>query len=151
MAWLITCLSETCGKQTWAADIVDLIKNRLSPEGWIRCQCGQPGYVAKKFALQEKGETWEPYLRGVVPLGEAGEVYQPFVFLVSYTPGGPIEDAWFSYYKDMRKSGGRLKLGYGPGGPPVLSWDDILSLVRHAIKNGLVREQQVYEAIQRKV
>jgi hypothetical protein len=41
--------------------------------------------------------------------------------MVSYKTEGGCDDIWFSYYKDLRKVGGRLKLGYGPGGPPVLS------------------------------
>jgi hypothetical protein len=39
------------------------------------------------------------------------------VFLVSDTADGPANHVWFSYYKHLRKSGGRLKLGYGPGRP----------------------------------
>ena len=38
-------------------------------------------------------------------------------------------DVWFAYYKDMRKQGGRLKMGYGPGGPPVFSAEEVLDLV----------------------
>jgi hypothetical protein len=34
--------------------------------------------------MQEVGEVWEPFLRGAIPLGESGDTYQPFVFLISY-------------------------------------------------------------------
>lgn len=79
-----------------------------------------PVLFKKAFDLQEPGDTWEPYLRGAIRLGDPDDTYQPFVFMVSYEPDGTVNDIWFSYYKDLRETGGRLKLGYGPGGPPVL-------------------------------
>lgn len=117
MGWLIKCADSKCGCETWAENIVELISGHRGKDGLFNSQCGKPGYIEKSFSLQEEGETWEPYLRGLVTLGRAGETYQPFVFLVSYDPDGPISDVWFSYYKDLRATGGRLKLGYGPGGP----------------------------------
>lgn len=50
------------------------------------------------------------------------------MFLVSDTPEGPPDQVWFSYYKDLRPEG-RLKLGYGPGGPPVLSMTTVVELI----------------------
>ena len=118
MTWRIKCNSK-CGKETWAGNIDELIKNHRDSDGWFLCECGKHGHIEKSFDLQEPGETWEPYLRGIIPLGKRKDTYQPFVFLVSYKPNGPVNDIWFSYYKDTRPTGGRLKLGYGPGGPPA--------------------------------
>ena len=58
--------------------------------------------------------------------------------LVSYSadPEEPPEDVWFAYYKDTRKQGGRLKMGYGPGGPPVFSAEEVLDLVEQMVKRG---------------
>ncbi len=117
-------------------NIVDLINAHLDKDGWILCShCSNKGYIKKEFQLQEGG-TWEPNLKGIIPLGNPGEVYQPFVFLATHShepPSAPVRAAWFSYYKDTRKYegnrriGGSLKMGYGPGGPPVLG----LGQVRH--------------------
>ena len=43
---------------------------------------------------------------------------------------GRATSLWFSYYKDLRSSGGRLKLGYGPGGPPVLGMRQVGQLMQ---------------------
>ena len=137
MSWLIKCGEAVCGKNTWVADVVDLISSHRDAEGWFVCgECGARGYIEKSFAMQEGGDRWEPYLRGVVPLGTSGDVYQPFVFLVSYEPDGPASDLWFSYYKDLRESGGRLKLGYGPGSPPVLGKREVVGLLRQLKRIG---------------
>jgi hypothetical protein len=143
MAWHIKCIDTKCGCEAWAGNIVDLISGHRGEDGLFRSQCGKPGYITKSFSLQEQGETWEPYLRGLVTLGRAGETYQPFVFLVSYEPAGPISDIWFSYYKDLRASGGRLKLGHGPGGPPVLGAKDVLTLVERLIEVGCVKRKDI--------
>ena len=135
MSWAIKCSVKNCGKDSWAANIVDLIRNHRDDKGYFYCShCGSEGYIIKSFDLQEPGETWEPYLRGIILLGNQEDTYQPFVFLVSYSPTENPNDVWFSYYKDTRSSGGRLKLGYGPGGPPVLGTDQLLHLIKTMIK-----------------
>src|SRR5579862_4247859 len=137
MGWLIKCSKASCPERTRAWNIVDLISSHCDEEGWFLCKCGERGYVEKSFTLQEGGgETWEPFLRGIIKLGGRG-TYQPFVFLVSYKPTASIDNIWFSYYKDMRhKRGGRLKLGYGPGGPPVLGERHLLLLLHHLVSKG---------------
>lgn len=101
----------------------------------------------KIFRLQEIGEFWEPYLRGVIPLGKTSDIYQPFVFLVSYEPSSEATDIWFSYYKDLRSSGGRLKLGYGPGGPPVLGKVSFLNLLSQLVATQCLTKQEVVSAV----
>ena len=147
MSWSIKCTDSKCGKETWASNIVDLISSHRDKDGWFLCQCGKNGYIEKSFKLQEHGETWEPYLRGIIPLGNPGDTYQPFVFLVSYKPHGPANDIWFSYYKDLRTSGGRLKLGYGPGGPPVLGKDSVIHLVRRLKDIGCLSKAEIDRAL----
>ncbi len=141
MGWLINCAS--CPQESWASNIVDLLTNHTDESGWFLCSAGHHGYIEKSFALQEAGDRWEPFLRGAIRLGASGDTYQPFVFLVSYEPAGKVTDVWFSYYKDLRDSGGRLKLGYGPGGPPVLGAGDVLKLVREMVALGCVSADDV--------
>jgi len=131
MGWTIQCSNKDCKTETWAANIVDLINDHTDENGWFFCsQCGSSGFIEKSFDLPEPDHTWEPYLRGVIRLGNPDDAYQPFVFMVSYEPDGKVNEIGFSYYKDTRGSGGRLKLGYGPGGPPVLGTGQLLSLLK---------------------
>jgi hypothetical protein len=147
MGWNIKCTDSSCGQQTWAENIVDLIENHRDSRGWFLCSCGKHGYIEKSFELQEPGEVWEPCLRGLIPLGESGDTYQPFVFLVSYEPSGEVTDIWFSYYKDLRSAGGRLKLGYGPGGPPVLGKASFLTLLSCLVETQCLTEREVVSAV----
>ena len=141
MGWLINCT--VCGEESWASNIVDLLTNHSDENGWFLCSGGHHAYIEKSFALQEAGDRWEPFLRGAIRLGASGDTYQPFVFLVSYEPAGKVIDVWFSYYKDLRDTGGRLKLGYGPGGPPVLGTLDVLKLVSQLVALGCVSTNDV--------
>lgn len=145
MGWTIKCHSKDCQEATWAENIVDLIQNYRNGEGWFTCNCGHSGYIEKSFQFQEEGEVWEPYLRGIIPLGDTDDTYQPFIFIVSYTPDGDCKDVWFSYYKDLRSDGGKLKLGYGPGGPPVLSKDMVKLLLRSLKEVGYFKKEDFEE------
>ncbi|MGO9010642.1 MAG: hypothetical protein ACLQPN_11110 [Bryobacteraceae bacterium] len=148
MGWLIKCADASCRRKTRAGNIVDLIASNRDANGWLRCQsCGRPGYIEKRFELQEKGEVWKPYLRGIIPLGDPGDTYQPFVFLVSDSESGEVDSVWFSYYKDLRATGGNLKLGYGPGGPPVLHKTAILNLLRHLVERQFVTRAEIANAL----
>ncbi len=139
MAWNIKCASKHCHRGARAANIVDLIREHRDSEGYFLCSCGNCGYVKKTFSLQEADKTWSPFLRGIITLGERGNTYQPFVFLVSHRRRGRVDSVWFSYYKDLRRRGGRLKLGYGPGGPPVFSLSQVNQLVRQLKSRGCMR------------
>ncbi len=109
-------------------NVVQLLSHR-DDHGLFKCSKRHDAYVEKSFALQEKGQRWEPFLRGAISLGEPGDTYQPFVYLVSDAPAGKIDDLWFAYYKDTWPTGGHLKIGYGPGGPPVLSTGQVRTLL----------------------
>lgn len=150
MGWVIECCK--CNKKTGAANIDDLIKNHRDKDGWFLCShCRGEGYIARSYRLQERNEegeqeVWAPYLKGIIPLGEEGDTYQPFVYLVSYKPceDKPC-DVWFAYYKDTRRSkGGKLKMGYGPGGPPVLAINGGgISLVKKMIDLRVFKKAQL--------
>ncbi len=144
MGWTIECCNKKCGKESWANNIVDLINDHRDKNGWFLCStCQGKGYIQKSFRLQErdqkgKQKKWEPCLRGAIELGEENDSYQPFIFVVGYSPEDKPEEVWFSYYKDLRKEGGRLKVGHGPGGPPVLSIKQVLFLVETVAKSRLI-------------
>jgi hypothetical protein len=148
MGWLIEC-NLKCGKETWADNILDLIEKYRDNDGWFLCQCGSHGHIKKSFDLQEPGEKWEPRLRGIITLGTEDDTYQPFVFLVCYNePDAPVNDIWFSYYKDTRSTGGRLKLGYGPGGPPVLGKEQVLQMMRQMKSMGCLSQAEIDKSLQ---
>ena len=137
MGWTVHCTE--CELQSYASNIVELLDSHTDKNGWFVCPSGHQGFVEKTFSLQEEGETWDPYLRGALRLSKKDNTYQPFVFFVSYEPAGEITAIWFSYYKDLRQYGGRLKMGYGPGGPPVLSTEQVLFLVKEMKSLGLTK------------
>jgi hypothetical protein len=143
MGWRIKCTDTNCNQQTRASDIVDLKSNHRNSDGWFLCRCGKHGYIEKSFDLQEPGEVWKPFLHGLIPLGKDGDSYQPFVFLVSDEATVKVTAYWFSYYKDLRESGGRLKLGYGPGGPPVLDKQQFLYLLQQLTRVGCLTKAEV--------
>lgn len=148
MSWSIQCNNEKCKEFTLASNIVDLIDKHTNSDGWFVCShCGSSGFIKKSFDLQEPGNTWEPYLRGAIRLGDKDDSYQPFVFMVSYKPDAKSNDIWFSYYKDLRETGGRLKLGYGPGGPPVLGIEQILLLLKRLLDLGLIEKEKIEKII----
>lgn len=143
MPYTINCSDKNCLISTTAYNIVDLVDNYRDKDGWFKCSCGQKGYIEKNFELQEKGQTWEPYLHGAISLGDIGASYQPFVYMVSNSPEDFPNAFWFSYYKDMRTEGGRLKLGHGPGGPPVLGKDALTDLIIQLVKLNVYSKEEL--------
>ena len=137
-AWIIQC--DTCKSSTNPGNIAYLLSPKegyIDKQGWFLCKpCKHRGFIKKEFNLQE-GSQWKPLLKGVIrPNGYKDNTYQPFAFLVSYKPEDPPEDVWFCYYKDTReydedgkKTGGRLKMGHGPGGPPVFAIEDVQDII----------------------
>ena len=129
--WTIKCT--TCRKETYPYNIDHLVKHHLDEQGWFRCShCHNRGYIEKRYKLQEPDVgQWEPYLHGVIqPKGwDKNNTYQPFAFLVSGSPEEHPTSVWFCYYKDTRSQGGRLKMGHGPGGPPVFKAKEVQDLV----------------------
>lgn len=142
----ITCTKPDC-RGANPRNYVDLLDNYLDQSGRIKCKCGAKGFVKKYFELQEKGQTWDPYLVGAIRLASPEDTYQPFVFLCSSEPSGEPDETWFCYYKDTTHEGGRLKMGYGPGGPPVLGNETVVTLVREMLKRGLLDRESLQTAL----
>ena len=151
MAWPIDC--EHCGLVSIAPNIVELINHYLDDQGRILCgHCRKPGYIEKSFELQEEdAPPWKPYLRAIIrPADYANaptSTYQPFAFLVSYARDKAPEDVWFCYYKDTRAQGGLLKMGHGPGGPPVFTAEEVLDLIAQMVKCGCLDAGKARDAI----
>lgn len=152
MGWQIKCIDKNCDCGNWASNIANLIEDCVDDNGWFISACGRRGFIEKDYNLQEQGETWKPFLLGAIRLFVRDEntTYFPFVFLVGNDPrensNGPVTDIWFSYYKDLRgKNGGRLKLGYGPGGPPVLEKSMLIKTIRHLVKIQYLTRQDIFD------
>ena len=149
MGYWIECSQGCEDTGAWAQNIVDLLDNYRDSEDWFLCNCGARGYIRKSYELQEPGETWEPILKGAIRLGGPDDTYQPFVFLAGYKTDNVVDDVWFAYYKDLRSTGGRLKQGHGPGGPPVLGKDSVLELVLQLVLKGCIEPDEIRKVLDR--
>jgi hypothetical protein len=146
MAYPIDC--PTCGAKSRAKDIVDLIKRHCSERHMIRClKCGSDeAGIPRTSALQERGQVWQRFVRGIVPVRTASETYSPYVSLLSREATGEIDMVQISYYKDVRRRGGKLKHGHGPGGTPVLSKKQLLGLVADLREVGVLSTAEIIQA-----
>ena len=96
---------------------------------------------------REGGNPWQPCLKGILrPPDYEDALYQPLAFLTSDTPHNPPNSVWFTYYKDMRESGGRLKMGHGPGGPPVFGATDVIHMLGRMIDLNCLESSSVKKA-----
>ena len=139
MAWIIKCGDGKCFSETWTQNIDDLKRNHCDTQGWFLCdKCGSRGYMPKQFKIQEEA-LWKPYLKGIVQPREYdcdAVVSHRSISCCNSSPEASPEDVWFNYYKDMRKQGGRRKMGYGPHGTPVFNAEEVLDLVAQMVKGG---------------
>jgi hypothetical protein len=142
MSYILNCTNPDCNKNTFAGNTIELL-DKIGKNGLFVCShCQSHAYINKEFKLIDEG-TWKPLLKGAIKLGDTDDTYHPFVYLVSYGPEDPPTDLWFCYYKDMRKNGGTLKLGHGPGGPPVVSIKSFLYLARRLLCYGLINDSDL--------
>jgi len=134
-----------CKQDSWASDIVDLITRFSTSDGTLRCpHCGAGGAsIYRESALQEKGEQWRRWIKGVIRIDSDAPTYCPYVFLTAQEEGAPVDGLHFNYYKDTRSSGGRLKHGHGPGGAPVLTPRELMRLVERLIRIGVFSTKDV--------
>lgn len=150
--YTIKCYSEKCKKETWAANIIDLIDN-YTVNGKIKCgSCGSTNAsIFQESKLQEKGEKWGRYIIGVIPIKTDWATYTPYVFLTAPTENGEINGIHFNYFKDTRnQEGGKLKHGHGPGGAPVLSKDEFFQLIEKLIDFGCLSIKELSDFINNK-
>lgn len=145
MGYLIQCFAEGCGETTWANNIVELINEHSTNTGMLRCTAcgGFQAYIYKESALQEKGETWPRWIRGVIRIDTGIETYSPYVFLTAEGKDAAVSGIHFNYYKDTRPQGGKLKHGHGPGGAPVLDKKDFFQLIRKLIASGVISNDEI--------
>lgn len=139
---------------TWGAkNIIDLIElhtdNKFGRDGgYLRCSaCGGQAYEHRVKSLQEKGQTWEHYVVGVVRLSADEPAYNPYVLLTKQQLDLPVDGFHFGYYKDTTAEGGRLKHGHGPGGPPVLGQDQLLLLLQRLLALGCLPKVRTLEVV----
>jgi hypothetical protein len=140
VSWLIDCAAG-CGKQTWAANIAELLDRRLDDEGWFSCgYCRERGVITKSRSLQD-GSTWTCRYVGAIRLAKPGEPFQPVALLVG-EPNGRMS-VHLRYYVDHRPTGGKLKWGDGPGGGPVVGGHALVNLVHQLIDIGCLDRAEV--------
>lgn len=144
MGYLIKCSS--CHQQTWAPNIINLIKEHTENSGKIKCiGCGSSNAsVYRESKIQEKEEYWRRYIKGVIPIKTEFETYTPYIFLTAQAEDGEVNGIHFNYFKDTRnEGGGKLKHGHGPGGAPVFSKDELFQLLEKLIDYGFIKEDEI--------
>src|SRR5688500_11902435 len=60
MGYQIKCVRSCGSGNGWANNVLELLSTR-DEAGHFKANCGHPGYVEKRFALQEVGEYWETF------------------------------------------------------------------------------------------
>jgi hypothetical protein len=132
-----------------ACDILDLIEKHTDARfgkngGRIMCPvCKKPATVSRVYKLQE-GHPWECWITEVVRIPSDVETYVPYVLFTKSSELGCVSDGvMVSYYKDTRRTGGRLKHGHGPGGPAVLGREELKTLIRYLLEEKLVSDRDL--------
>lgn len=149
MGYLIKCSS--CQQDTWAPNIVDLINDYLEKEsGKIKClKCGSLQASIFQESILQEGETWQRHIKGVIPIKTEFETYVPYIFLTAKKEDGEIDGIHFNYFKDTRKTGGRLKHGHGPGGAPVFAKDELFQLLEKLVTYGCFTKQDFHNFVEK--
>ncbi len=153
MPYTIKCNDNACGKETLAINIVELVNNHISNTGKLKCiSCKKDNaYIYQKSTLQEEGEVWERYIKGVITIKTDYDTYTPYIFLTSNAKDGEINGIHFNYFKDTRNEPkGRLKHGHGPGGAPVLSKNEFFQLIDKLIDFGIMNKSDIQDFLNKK-
>lgn len=148
MAYDIQC--RNCGEHTWAANIVCLLKEQTDASGKFKCtHCGNTDtFIYRESQLQEEGETWKRWIKGVIQIDSGIDTFFPYIFLTAESENGKPTGLHFHYYKDTRSyPNGKLKHGHGPGGPPVLKNDDVFAIIEHLIDVGIFSKEYVQSCV----
>lgn len=147
MAYRFHC--RECDSDTWVKNIDELFKKHTDSSGRFIChKCKSTDtYIHKSNDLQEPGEIWERWIKGVIRINTEYPTYFPYVFLIADKEDGDINGWQCNYYKDLRSQGGRLKPGAGPGGSPVLAVEDLFHILRHLLEVGVLTKQDVLDRI----
>lgn len=142
-----------CKKYTHAKNIVDLIDNHTDENGFFiceHCKNSNDTYIYKESDIQERDDSWERWLRGIIKIDSGVKTYSPYVFFIDDTKKDKPEEFrfQFQYYKDTRSDGGKIKHGHGPGGGPVLEIENLLYIIKHLIKIGSLSVKDIKTFIQ---
>jgi hypothetical protein len=146
MSYDIEC--RACKQHTWAKNIVDLLDQHWSEQGRFVCtHCtGTDTFIFRESGLQENGETWARWIKGVIRIDSGIETYSPYIFLTANAEDGEPTGLHFHYYKDTRAyPNGKLKHGHGPGGPPVLGVGDMFAIIEQLVRCGVLSKEVVKE------
>jgi len=144
MGYDIQC--RKCKEHTWAGNIVDLLRGHTDANGMFLCMhCGDTDtFIYRESKLQEEGDTWERWIKGVIQIDTGIETYSPYIFLTADSEDGEPTGLHFHYYKDTRSHpSGRLKHGHGPGGPPVLGNKDLFTIISHLVGLGVLSREEL--------
>jgi len=129
---------------------VDLLKEHTDSMGKFVCSGCQSTdtFIYRESKLQEEGETWERWVKGVITIDSGIETYCPYIFLTADSEDGELTGLHFHYYKDTRQQqDGRLKHGHGPGGPPVLGINNLFHILKYLISTGIITEARIKEFV----
>ena len=135
-----------CKKTTRGANIVDLLNEHTDQQGrFVCCQCNSTEtFIYLESKLQEEGEVWHRWIKGVIRIETGIPTYSPYVFLTADSEDGPITGLHFHHYKDTRShKNGRLKHGHGPGGPPILGNKDLFTIIEYMVSLGILSKEDV--------
>lgn len=144
MAYDIEC--RTCRQHTWASNIVVLLNNHTSENGRFICQnCkSDDTFIFRESKLQEEGEVWQRWIKGVIKIETGILTYSPYIFLTADSKETNPNGLHFHYFKDTRSQGkGKLKHGHGPGGPPVLDIKDMFTIIKQLVSLNLIAKEDV--------
>jgi hypothetical protein len=137
-----------CRRITWGENIVDLLTYHTDTIGRFVClYCsGNDTFIYRESNLQEEGEVWQRWIKGVICIDSGIETYCPYIFLTADSEDGEPTGLHFHYYKDTRtRPAGRLKHGHGPGGPPVLGNRDLFFIIEHLLSIKALSREEVKE------
>ncbi len=150
MAYEIEC--KKCKQLTKVLNIVALLKKHTNDDGKFvcqHCQCDDT-FIYRESNLQEEGETWKRWIKGVIQIDSGIETYSPYIFLTAKSEGAKPTGLHFHYYKDTRsRPNGRLKQGHGPGGPPVLGINDLQVIIKHLVSQNIVKKEKLKSFIEK--
>lgn len=146
MAYDVQCRG--CRQITWAGNIVDLLTYHTDTSGRFVCSycSGNDTFIYRESNLQEEGEVWQRWIKGVIRIDSGIETYCPYIFLTADSEDGEPTGLHFHYYKDTRsRPQGKLKHGHGPGGPPVLGNRDLFFIIEHLLSIEALSRDEIKE------
>lgn len=145
MSYEIQC--RKCAQKTSAWNIVDLVDAHVEDvTGRFVCEhCGGTDtFIYRESKLQEEGEMWKRWIKGIIQIDSGVETYSPYIFLTADSEDSLPTGLHFNYYKNTRSyPNGRLKHGHGPGGAPVLHNDDLFVIIKHLVALGTLSKEEL--------